>query len=96
MKVIFTDTALGELGEIFEYLSSNYPTLVGPLEQRIEAVLRRLQQWPESAPKVTQRPDVRVAPLIRFPYRVYYRIANEKIEIIHIRHTSRRPWEEEP
>jgi toxin ParE1/3/4 len=95
MKIVFTETALGELDEIFEYLLSNYPRLVGPVEERIQAVLLRLQQWLESAPKVTQRANVRVAPLIRFPYRIYYRIANEKIEIVHIRHTSRQPWEKE-
>ena len=92
MKIIFTETALSDLIQIFEYLTSNYPTLVGPVEQRINSVLTRLQDWPESARKVTQRTNIRVAPLVRYPYRIFYRITNEAIEIVHIRHTSRRPW----
>jgi plasmid stabilization system protein ParE len=51
MKIIFTETALSDLDEIFEYLASNYPTLVGPVEQRINSVLARLQDWPKSARK---------------------------------------------
>jgi toxin ParE1/3/4 len=95
MRIIFTETALSDLNQIFEYLTSNYPTLVGPVEQRINSVLTRLQDWPESARKVTQRTTVRVAPLVRYPYRIFYRITNEAIEIVHIRHTSRRPWEDD-
>jgi toxin ParE1/3/4 len=95
MRIIFTETALSDLNQIFEYLTSNYPTLVGPVERRINSVLSRLQDWPESARKVTQRTNVRVAPLVRYPYRIFYRITNEAIEIVHIRHTSRRPWEDD-
>ena len=95
MKIIFTETALSDLDQIFEYLTSNYPTLVGPVEQRVQLGPSRLQDWPESARKVTQRTSVRVAPLVRYPYRIFYRITNEAIEIVHIRHTSRRPWEDD-
>jgi hypothetical protein len=69
MKIIFTETALSDLNE---YLTSNYPMLVGPVEQRIDSVLARLQDWPESARKVTQRTNVRVAPLVRYPYRTFF------------------------
>jgi toxin ParE1/3/4 len=95
MKIIFTEAALSDLNQTFEYLTSNYPTLVRPVEQRIDSVLARLQDWPESARKVTQRTNVRVAPLVRYPYRIFYRITNEAIEIVHIRHTLRRPWEDD-
>jgi plasmid stabilization system protein ParE len=44
---------------------------------------------------VEQRPGVRVVPLIRYPYKIFYRIADDTVRILHIRHTSRRPWENE-
>jgi plasmid stabilization system protein ParE len=44
MKIIFTETALTDLDEIFEYLASNYPTLVDSVEQRIDSVLARLER----------------------------------------------------
>ena len=95
MRIIFTETALKDLDQIFEYLASNYPKLIGAVEQRIDSVLARLQDWPESARRVTQRTNIRVAPLVRYPYRIFYRVTNEAIEIVHIRHTSRRPWEDD-
>ncbi len=35
----------------------------------------------------------RVVPLIRYPYNIFYRASGDRIDILHIRHTSRRPWE---
>jgi plasmid stabilization system protein ParE len=91
-KVIFTAAARRDLDEILVYLSQNQPSLVGPVEQRFRAVLEILAQWPESARPVAQRANVRVASLIHYPYRVYYQVTRDAIEVIHIRHTSRRPW----
>jgi toxin ParE1/3/4 len=95
MKVAYTEAALADLDEIFRYLEYHYPTLVEPLQERIQTVLARLQEWPKSARTVTQRADVRVVPLVRYPYLIFYRIKDDTIEIIHIRHTSRRPWGQE-
>ena len=33
-----------------------------------------------------------VIPLVRYPYKIFYRILADRIRILHIRHTSRRPW----
>jgi hypothetical protein len=33
--------------------------------------------------------------VLRYPYRVHYRVENSDIWIIHIRHTARRAWESE-
>jgi toxin ParE1/3/4 len=98
MKIVYTEAALADLDEILEYLKSHYPTLVDPVQERIQTILARLRQWPKSARKVTQRTDVRVAPLIRNPYLIFYRTTDDTIEIVHFRHTSRRPWggDEEP
>jgi toxin ParE1/3/4 len=52
-------------------------------------VLVRIEQWPESAREVGQRPGTRVVPLIRYPYKIFYRIVGERIEILHIHHAAR-------
>jgi toxin ParE1/3/4 len=95
MRIVYTEAALADLDEIFEYLQSHYPTLVEPVQQRIQAALARLQQWPKSARKVAQRTDVRIVPLIRYPYLIFYRVTDDTIEIVHVRHASRRPWVQE-
>jgi toxin ParE1/3/4 len=46
--------------------------------------------WPMSAEEVTQRPGVRVVPLVRYPYKVFYQITNEAVEILYIHHAARQ------
>jgi plasmid stabilization system protein ParE len=93
MKVAFSEAALRDLDEILGYLADNQPHLEVLVERRIRVVLDILSQWPESAQTVAQRPKVRVASLIHYPYRIFYSVTESAIEVIHIRHTSRQPWE---
>jgi hypothetical protein len=32
--------------------------------------------------------------LVRYPFKMFYRIAGDAIRILHIRHTARRPWDQ--
>jgi toxin ParE1/3/4 len=96
MKIVYTASALADLGEILSYLQRNYPTVIPSFEKRLRSLVTRIGDWPESAEAVAERPGVRGAPLIRYPYKVFYRVAGQTVEILHIYHTSRRrPWEEE-
>jgi toxin ParE1/3/4 len=92
MKVVFTEAALADLDDILSFVGSNYPTLTTPIEERIRAVITRIAKWPESARLVEERSGVRAAPLVRYPYKIFYRIIDERIEVLHIHHASRQPW----
>ena len=35
---------------------------------------------------------MRVLPLMRYPFKVFYRVVGDTVRIVHIRHTARRPW----
>jgi len=87
MKVVFTEPALDDLDEIRRYLQSHYPSIVTSVEKRLRIVVARVSQWPERAPSVVERPGVRVALLVRYPYKIFYRITDEVVEILHIHHT---------
>jgi plasmid stabilization system protein ParE len=52
---------------------------------------RRAFSNSRTAPEVAERPGVRVAAFVDFPYRLFYRVNEETIEVLAIRHTSRRP-----
>jgi toxin ParE1/3/4 len=95
MRVVFTQAALKDLDDILNYLQANFPTLIDPFERRVQATTARLSKWPESAPLTVERPRLRAAPLVRYPYRIFYRVTDDAIEIIRIRHTSRRPLDED-
>jgi plasmid stabilization system protein ParE len=95
MKVVYTDEALRDLDEILAFIASNYPAISASFEMRLDAVTARIGRWPESAQEVEQRPGVRTVPLIRYPYRVFYQVANV-VEILHIHHAARQqPWDGE-
>jgi plasmid stabilization system protein ParE len=36
--------------------------------------------------------NVLAVPLVRYPYIIFYQVAEDRIEILHIRHTARAPW----
>jgi toxin ParE1/3/4 len=96
MKVVFTEEALRDLDEILHFIGRNYPTITTAFEKRLRTLLGRIGMWPKSAQEVGDRPGVRSAPLIRYPYRIFYRVTEDAVEILHIHHGARRqPWEED-
>lgn len=62
------------------------------LEIRIRRIIARIAEHPEAAQRIAERPGVHVVPLIRYPYKIFYRVLEDRVRILHIRHTSRRPW----
>jgi toxin ParE1/3/4 len=89
MKVVYTDEARENLSAILEYTATRYPQAYDGLRSRLQSVIARIAQWPDSAQEVTGRPGVRAVPLIRYPYRVFYRNTGRTIEILHIHHAAR-------
>jgi len=91
-KVVWTEAARADLDEILGYTKLHFPAQLAALERRIKAVIERVSDMPESARMVLDRRNVRVVPLIRYPFKLYYRVMRDRIEILHIHHTARRPW----
>jgi toxin ParE1/3/4 len=97
MKVVYTDEALRDLDEILKFIELNDPTISTAFERRLRGIEQRIGRWPKSAAEVEQRPGVHVVPLIRYPYKLFYRIDVDVIEVLYIHHAARRePWETEP
>ena len=90
MRVVYTERALADLDTILEYIAANYPTAYAGFELRMAMIARRIGRWPESAEQVAGRPGVRVVPMIRYPYKVFYQVAADAVEILYIHHEARR------
>ncbi len=89
MRVVYTAEALADLDGIFDYIANHYPAISEAFQNRLHAVTTRVARWPESAQEVRERPGVRIAPLIRYPYKIFYRISGETVEILHVHHAAR-------
>lgn len=90
MKIVYTDDARRDLRRILRFIAAKYPTAYGPFEKRLQASMRRVEQWPESAQSVAGRPGIRVVPLVRYPYKIFYRVSGDAVEILYIHHAARR------
>ena len=94
MKVVYTDEALDDLDAIANWLIVHYPVVAPAVERRIRSILAHIARWPESSRRSAKRPGVRVVALGRYPYKIFYRVTGDTIEILHIHHAARQPWDE--
>ena len=93
MRVEYSKRALADLRHIAAYYTrSGGSALAESIAARIHGVVARLAELPLSGRAVAQRPEVRVALLLKYDYKIFYRVVGDTIRIVHIRHTSRRPY----
>jgi toxin ParE1/3/4 len=92
MRVHYTPLARADREAIFQYLHERSPAGARRVMAAIVAATERLANHPLSGVE-TEFPGIRATLAGRYPYKIYYRIRNDTLELIHIRHTSRRPWE---
>jgi plasmid stabilization system protein ParE len=95
MKAVYTDAALQDIDDITVWLTAHYPGLGAAVERRLRLVVAHITRWPDSMRPSAHRPGVRVATLGRYPYKIFYRVRGDVVEILHIHHASRAPWDEQ-
>ena len=92
MRLVYSRRALADLQRIATYYAANAsPLIAQSIERRLVIVIERICRLPQAAPRVSQRSQVRVAAVVRYRFRIFYRVRGDTIDILHIRHTSRRP-----
>jgi toxin ParE1/3/4 len=91
MILRWTAGALADLESIHTYQKLHWPAMLAPFEARLTAIERRIIEFPLSAPEIEQRPGVRVVAFRDFPYRLFYRAEADAIDVLAVRHASRRP-----
>ena len=93
MNVQYARRAQADLVEIGEHSREVFGDAVAKsLETYIRATIARLAVMPEIGQRLPGRAGVRVVPLIRYPFKIFYAVGGNKITILHIRHAARKPW----
>ena len=95
MKVVYTEEALSDLDAIADWLIVHYPSIAPLVERRIRTIVAHIARWPESSRRSADRPGIRVVPLGRYPYKIFYRVAGDTVEILHIHHAARQSWDDQ-
>jgi len=89
VTVVFTQGARADLDDILAYTQRYFPRQLTELEQRFGAVIARIERHPKSAPALLQHRDVRIVPLVRFPFKILFREIPNGVEILHVHHSAR-------
>jgi toxin ParE1/3/4 len=94
MKVVFSRGALADLDKVLTYIARNSPLGAERVHAGLLRAIQRVADHPLSAQAVEQRPEIRLLPLVRYPYVIYYEVRATKVTILRILHGARlQPWE---
>jgi toxin ParE1/3/4 len=92
MRIRYTPRARGDIEQIYRFLEERSPAGARNVLRAIYAGVQFISEYPQASER-TDDPQVRVRIVRRYRYRVFYRMLDgDTLEILHIRHTSRRPW----
>jgi toxin ParE1/3/4 len=79
------------LAAIYAYESN--PKAAQAVKYRIQETIQRLADHPYMGRPSDRLANLRVKPIVRYPYLVFYSLSGDEVRIVHIRHAARRPWE---
>jgi plasmid stabilization system protein ParE len=88
-SLVFHPDVQPEVDDAYQWYEQQQPGLGDDFLTAIEEVFDRLRRTPRIHGTVWQ--DVRRALPRRFPYAVYYRIQDDRVEVVAVYHTSRDP-----
>jgi plasmid stabilization system protein ParE len=91
MKLRYRARALADIDAIHRYLEERSPSGARSVLRAIYASTQLIAEHPLSYQR-TDDPDIRVHTARRYRYKIFYCLAGDTVEIIHVRHTSRRAW----
>jgi plasmid stabilization system protein ParE len=90
MELDFHPDVASDIAQILDYYESVAGTqLANEFDTELKAYFQKVVQHPEAYAIRTR--DLRRVNLERFPFHFLYRIGNDRIRILVVRHHSRRP-----
>jgi toxin ParE1/3/4 len=89
LPVVLRDEAKAEMNEAFDYYENRKAGLGVDFVAKVQQVFDRISRNPRMHQLVFA--DIRRAVVTRFPYCVFYRTDDTRVEVIAVFHTSRDP-----
>lgn len=91
MKVTYQNRALFDLDEIFLYIYKRNPGGARNVIDAIHDAVAQIGDFPLSTERTSRR-DIHVKVVRKYPYKIFYRLGADRVEVLHVRHAARRPW----
>lgn len=89
MKIVWTPHAQADLRAVRDYIAADSPANATRMISRLISRVRQLNTFTRSGRKVPELDQDDICELIEAPYRVIYRIAEDRIEIASVVHGGR-------
>ncbi len=95
MKVQFTPSARTQFLTALLYIRNDKPSAAVNFRNRVENILRKLENFPESGRIIPEFPDLPYREMIISPYRFFYKTKVDVVWIIAVWHGAQLPKEPE-
>jgi addiction module RelE/StbE family toxin len=92
VKIRYSARALEQLERIHSYIAGHNPKAAKAVAHRIKRSIELLARFPY-VHRQTSMPRIRVLPVIRYPYLVFYTVDEgaQEVIVLRIRHSSQDP-----
>ncbi len=89
ITVVVSDTARKDLLEIAEYISSDSPRAGKKMIRQIHDRLKKLVYFPKSGRMIPEINDLSLREIVVGPYRLMYRVQENKVVVLRALHGKR-------
>jgi toxin ParE1/3/4 len=92
VKVRYIRKALTQLDQIYSYIEARNPTAAKQVKARIKQSIARIARHPYSC-RASEHPGIRVLPVVRYPYLVFYSVDEvaKEVHILRNRYGAKHP-----
>ena len=95
MTLRFTPRARDDLREIMDYIAKDNPVGADRVGRAIFDARALIAARPYLGIRNARAPELRSRLVTRYPYRIHYFVEDADVWIVHIRHSARRPLDEQ-
>jgi toxin ParE1/3/4 len=100
MKIVWTEPAVEDLHELHRFIARDSEEYAGRFVEGIITAAERLADHPRLGRVVPEANEENIRELLYYNYRIIYRVASDRIELLSVIHGSRdlvardpAPWE---
>jgi toxin ParE1/3/4 len=95
MTLQFTPRARDDLRQIIDYIAKENLAGADRVSRAIFAACALIAARPHLGIRNARAPELRSRLVSRYPYRIHYFVEDADVWIVHIRHSARRPLDEQ-